>query len=168
MKVYERVIEVSLRRTVYISDNQFGFMPGHFTTGAIHLIRRLVEQYRDRKNDMHMVFIDLEKVYNKVPREVLWRCLEANGVSITCIKVIKDMDNGAKSLERKGNQNIDVQALIDKATRLDIFECGGILICDVVSSSLFERIKVRRCYGLLRVAFEANIRKWRLRSGCQR
>ncbi|KAM3216965.1 hypothetical protein P3L10_026408 [Capsicum annuum] len=43
MKIWERVVEVRLRRIVSISENQFGFMPGRSTTEAIHLVRRLVE-----------------------------------------------------------------------------------------------------------------------------
>ena len=66
-------------------------MPGRPTIQAIYLLRRFMGLYRDRKVDLHMVFIDLKKAYDRVPREVLWSCLEKKGVSPLYIHVIKDM-----------------------------------------------------------------------------
>jgi len=44
-----------------------------------------MELYRDKKKDLHMVFIDLEKVYDRVLHEVLWECLEKKGMSLAHI-----------------------------------------------------------------------------------
>ena len=79
MKLWERVIERKLRRDVAVSDNQFDFMPSRSTIEAIYLLRRLMGLYRDRKVDLYMVFIDLKKAYNRVPREALWSCLKKKG-----------------------------------------------------------------------------------------
>jgi len=46
---------------------------------------------KDRKKDLHVVFIDLGKVYGRVPREVLWRCLEKKDMLVDYIRVIKNM-----------------------------------------------------------------------------
>jgi len=85
------VIERRLRKNISISETQFDFIPGKSTTEAIYLLRRLIGLYRDRKVNLHLVFIDLKKAYNRVPRDIVWSCLEEKGVLPGYIRVIKDM-----------------------------------------------------------------------------
>jgi len=57
-------------------------MPGRSIREAIHLTRRLMELYEDGKNDLYMMFINLE---NRVPRKILWRCIKKKEVLDTSI-----------------------------------------------------------------------------------
>jgi hypothetical protein len=91
MKLWERVIEHRLRIATSVTQNQFGFMPGRSTMEAIFLLRKLMERFREQKKDLHMVFIDLEKAYDKVPRNVMWWALEKHKVPTKYITLIKDM-----------------------------------------------------------------------------
>jgi hypothetical protein len=72
MKLWEKIIEHRLRGVTNITENQFGFMPGTLTMKTILLIRQLMERCREQKKDYHMIFIDVEKAYDKVTRNVMW------------------------------------------------------------------------------------------------
>jgi hypothetical protein len=91
MKLWEMIIEHHLRGVTNITENQFGFMTGRSTMKAIFLIRQFIERYREQKKDMHMVFIDLKKTYDKVSRNIMWWALQKHKVSTKYITLIKDM-----------------------------------------------------------------------------
>uniref|UniRef100_A0A0V0GSE2 Putative ovule protein n=1 Tax=Solanum chacoense TaxID=4108 RepID=A0A0V0GSE2_SOLCH len=49
-----------------------------------------------------MVFINVEKAYDKVSRDVLWRCLDARGVPMVYIREIRTcMTKPRLGLERR-------------------------------------------------------------------
>ena len=72
MKKWQKIIEARLRDRVEISEQQYGFMPGKGTTDAMFALRRLMEKYREGQRELHYVFVDLEKAYDRVLREELW------------------------------------------------------------------------------------------------
>ncbi|KAJ0911461.1 putative cucumisin [Helianthus annuus] len=91
MKLWERVIETRIRRETQVTVNQLGFMSGRLTTEAIHVLRRLVERYWEKKRDLHIVFIDLEKAYDSGTLGLIWDSLESRGVPWKYIDIIRDM-----------------------------------------------------------------------------
>ena len=94
MKLWERVIEARIRKKVTIAEQQFGFMPGRSTTDAIFCLRMLLEKWTEGQKAMHCAFINLEKAYDRVPREELWECLRLAKTSESCIRIIKDIYDG--------------------------------------------------------------------------
>ena len=44
-----------------IHENQFGFMPGRSTTGAIFILKQTIEKHREGSKNIREIFIDLEK-----------------------------------------------------------------------------------------------------------
>ena len=68
MKLWERALERRTKEEVTFSDEQFEFMVGGSTVGAVFVLLQLIEEYREEQINIHCIFIDLEKAYDRVPR----------------------------------------------------------------------------------------------------
>ena len=95
MKLWERVVETRLRKEVDICEQQYGFMPGRSTTDPMFALRLLMEKYREGQRELHCMFVDLEKAYDRVPRQELWECMRQSGVAEKYVRIVQDMYEGS-------------------------------------------------------------------------
>ena len=85
------MVERRLRGELTFSEQQYGFMPGKSTTDALFALRVLMEKYREGQKELHCVFLDLEKAYDKVPREEVWYCMRKSGLAEKYVRIVQDM-----------------------------------------------------------------------------
>jgi hypothetical protein len=90
-KLYEKILEKRLKDNVEekLREEQFGFRRGRSTIDAIFIMRQIMERKWEKDQTMHMAFLDLEKAYDRLPREKVWNCLEKKEVGIHIIERIK-------------------------------------------------------------------------------
>ena len=54
------------------SEQQYGVMLRKTTSDTMFAVRMLMEKYREVQKELYCVFVDLQKVYDRLPREELW------------------------------------------------------------------------------------------------
>ncbi|RZC05226.1 Protein RER1B isoform E [Glycine soja] len=109
------------------------------TMEAIYLLRRVMEQYRMAQQDLHLIFIDLEKAYDRVPREILWKALDKKGVRVAYIRAIQDMyDRVSTSVRTQGGESDDFPITIGlhQGSTLSLYLFT--LILDVLTEQIQE------------------------------
>ena len=100
MKIWERIIEARLIDSIEISKQQYGFMPGKGTTDAMFAVRMLMEKYSEGQRELHCVFVNLEKTYDRLPREQLWHCMRKSGMAEKYVPLVQDMYEGSETVVR--------------------------------------------------------------------
>ena len=59
-----------------------------------------MEKYREGQKELHCVFVDLEKAYDKVPREEVWYCMRKSGLANKYVRIVQDMYDGSTTAVR--------------------------------------------------------------------
>ncbi|KAK3574555.1 hypothetical protein QTP86_010175 [Hemibagrus guttatus] len=171
MKVWERVVEARLRKVVEICEQQYGFMPRKSTTDAIFALRILMEKYRDGQRELHCVFVDLEKAYDRVPRKELWYCMRKSGVAEKYVRVVQDMYERSRTVVRCAvgqTEEFKVEVGLHQGSALSPF------LFVIVMDQLSEEVRQESPWTLMfaddivicsesREQVEENLERWRSR-----
>ena len=72
-----------------LKDGQCGFRPGHSTTGQIFTLKQIFEKSWKYGKDLFACFVDLEKIYDRVLRDKLWKVLRVYGIDGQLLHAIK-------------------------------------------------------------------------------
>ena len=80
---------------------QFGFMGSRLTTYAVLLIRPLKELFAEKKKNLHHIFVDLEKAFDRVHREVIPWALRQQRVPENLVQLIMCLYTESKTRVRR-------------------------------------------------------------------
>ncbi|KAK3543034.1 hypothetical protein QTP70_008748 [Hemibagrus guttatus] len=99
-KVYSRVLERRVRPLVEsrIQEEQCGFRPSHGTLDQLYTLHRVLEGSWEFAQPVHMCFVDLEKAFDRVPRDILWEVLWEYGVRGPLLRAVQSLYNRSRSL----------------------------------------------------------------------
>lgn len=130
-----------IRHEIRVFENLFGFMPGRSTIEINFLLWRLMKKYRENKKDLHMVFFDLEKAYDRVSSEIIRWVLDKNGVLSRSIDLVKDMYDGAiTSVRTIGGETSEFTITVDLHQGLALSPYLFALVMDELTKRIQEEV----------------------------
>ena len=73
----------------HLPESQCGFRTGRETIDMIFAARQLQEKSMEQRQDLYITFVDLNKAFDSVSREGLWKILAKFGCSEKFVKMVR-------------------------------------------------------------------------------
>ena len=91
LKLLERVLDARIRRRVEcdFGEEQQGFMKGRGTADGMYVMRQMVEKRLEVQGSMALGFVDLEKAFDPVPREMVMATLRWMGIPEVEVRMVE-------------------------------------------------------------------------------
>lgn len=102
-KIYERLLDNRLKTKIesQLEESQSGFRKGRGIQDHIFTIKQLIEKHFN--NDIYVAFIDLQKAFDSVPRELIWDSLKRRGIKNRLRKNIASLYKNTRNYVRTNN-----------------------------------------------------------------
>lgn len=108
-KLFSRVILNRIQLIVYkqLLEQQAGFRSNRSTIDQIFTLRIVMEKYKQYNKPLHMCFIDIQKAYDSVNRELLWKICKAYGLTDKIVNLFKMLHKNSRAKVRINGQLSD-------------------------------------------------------------
>ena len=102
IKIVVKVFEKRLKKIVTMDDMKFGFMPGKGTIDAVFILRQIQDEYLAKQKNLCMWFVDLEEVFDRVPRKVVEWAMRKKGIPEALVTAVISLHKGARTRVKVG------------------------------------------------------------------
>ncbi|KAK3556632.1 hypothetical protein QTP70_010826 [Hemibagrus guttatus] len=122
-----------------------------------------MEKYRDGQRELHCVFVDLEKVYDRVPREELWYCMRKSGVAEKYVRVVQDMYERSRTVVRCAvgqTEEFKVEVRLHQGSALSPFLFAIVMLSEESPWTMMFADDIVIC-SESREQVEENLERWR-------
>ena len=100
LKMFEKILKRRLRKLITVNNMQYGFSSGKGTTDAVFIIQQLQEKHQEVYKDFFFTFVDLEKAYDRVPKDLVHWCLRRRWVSEKLVRLVEATYHGTSTVVR--------------------------------------------------------------------
>ena len=145
-----------------LPESQCGFRKGRGCVDMIIAARQLIEKTREHDDVLFMLFVDLKKADDSVPK--LWKVLEKCGVPPRMLRVVKSLHDGMQAEVRVGSAttesyevknglrrgctlaptlfNVYFSGMVASWRIKHAYNFGGKLVGDCTAKSRLQEVKV--------------------------
>ncbi|MEL7302024.1 MAG: reverse transcriptase family protein, partial [Pseudomonadota bacterium] len=92
-KVYGRILIERVRGMTegMIGEEQCGFRMGRGCVDQVFSLKQLSEKYIGKGKDLYVAYMDLEKAYDRIDRDAMWRVLQMYGINGNLLRAIQSL-----------------------------------------------------------------------------
>ena len=106
-KIFSAVLNERLckwiERNRVLGEEQNGFRIGRRAEDNIFVLNEMIERKRSEGRKLYLGFLDIEKAYDRVSREMLCKVLEKVGLSEKIVNIVRSMYQNTRAKYRLGN-----------------------------------------------------------------
>ena len=129
-KVYERIINERVKKEVTITKAQAGGKTGCSTVDHLIVLKQTIEEIRAKGQTAYIIFLDVQKAYDKAWLDAILYALHQNGVEGKNLRMIKNLNSNltAKIQTRFGlTRKIKIKDSIRQGGVLSVIEYATLI-----------------------------------------